>query len=187
MTIKEISEMTKASEKTIREKIKKNFPGLMKKGKRTVLNKEKVDILFRELKTVGIISEVGKSSEDIGKTSDVLILAQSINNLAAGLMAQVNQNKRIEALESKFQARVDALPAPAISPRQEINRIVRDYAENTDMTYRDVWHMLYKDFDYRMNRNFSLCAKNRALPVIDYIEKEGLIEELLATAREVLK
>lgn len=41
--------------------------------------------------------------------------------------------------------------------------------------------------NYKQNGNKYPIYKNQALPIIGYIEKEGLIEELLATAREVLK
>ena len=164
----------------------------MKKGKKTVLNKEKVAGLFNHLKTKGIVSALSKSSEVVGKSSDdkseILLLAQSINNLAAGFMNQVtNQNTRIDALENKFKNRIDALPAPQISNRNEINKIVRNYADNQGEEFRDIWHRLYSDFDYRIGRQFSKCAKNRNMSTIDYIENEGLMGELLATAIDLFQ
>lgn len=198
MTIKEIMELTGLSRDTIRREINRTFPGLSKKGKTTKLDEKQAIEIVGNLKKSGFITpaqnkQVPTQNADVAVITDIRLLsvsiaeiAQSVNNLAAGINGIVqNQDIRISRLENKFKKRIDALPAPQISIRNAINKIVREKAEKTGADYQDVWHLLYTDFAYRMSRNFTVCAKNRNMKTIDYIESEGFLGELLATAREI--
>lgn len=198
MTVREIMELTKLSRNNVLRVIRQQYPGLMKKGKKTKLNRTQSENVVCVLRKTGLISPIqngeGPSQNaEVSVITDIKLLsvsisqmAESMNNLAAGIAGQVEfQNNRIRLLENKFQKRIDALPAPQISTRNEINRIVREEVEKTGADYRDVWHLLYNDFGYRMNRNYGKCAKNRSMKTIDYIEQEGILGELLATAREL--
>jgi len=196
MTIKEIMELTGLSKSTVTRGIKDIYPFSIEKGKKTNLTKQESKIVIMNLKKRGIFKDNQNESEPVQNESvliqnepDKFMLAiESMNNLASAIFAQVkNQDSRIAVLEGKFQKRIDALPSPVISVRNEINRIVRDEVEGSGSDYRDVWHILYSDFNYRMGRSFSVCAKNRQMKTIDYIESEGYISELLATARELFK
>lgn len=194
MKIKEIAKFTGKSEKTIIREVKKLFPGLVRRGVATDISDRQFETLIMELNTKGILecNIARQNVEPVRQNVEVINTGleraiENMNNLAAALMANVqNQNNRIQALEQKFKTLVDALPAPQISPRDEISKIVRAAAEEKQ-NYRDLWHELYNDFNYRMKRNFSYCAKNRDMTIMDYIESEGMIGKLLATARELFQ
>ncbi len=76
-------------------------------------------------------------------------------------------------------------PAPKISERDRLNRIIRAFVSHTGISYSTVWGKLYDEMYYRLKRNVTMCASNRNIPVLDYIEQEGLISAALAIAEEI--
>ena len=96
-------------------------------------------------------------------------------------------DERVSRIESEVGERRALLPAPQMSPRDHINKIVREYAANRNIGFSEAYRTLYSEFGYRTHSNPSAAAKNRGMAIIDYIEAEGQIETLEAIAMEVFK
>jgi hypothetical protein len=201
MTIKGIMDLTRLSRNNVLRVVKKLYPDLMKKGKKTILSENQTEKVLMELRKKGILthsqngevhsqngevhSQNGEVHSQNGEVVNINKAIESMNNLAAAIMANVqSQDKRMSAIESRLQKTPNLLTAPQIAPRDEISKLVRAAGEEKQ-NYRDMWHYLYNDFNYRMKRNFSVCAKSRNVSTLDYIEDQGFILELLATAREL--
>ena len=93
-----------------------------------------------------------------------------------------NLNARIGNIEQRIQQRQALLPAPQIKPRDNVSKIVRQYATDNNMEYRQAWGELYREYGYRTNSNPTVSARNRGMPIIDYIEAEGMIGTLESIA-----
>jgi len=93
---------------------------------------------------------------------------------------------RVQNIETAFEKRKALLPAPDIKPRDAINKLVRDFATRTEMQYNSVWNKIYTEFNYTYNVSVRVSATNRNMTIIDYIETEGMIEQLLSVAVKVL-
>jgi len=103
-----------------------------------------------------------------------------ISALTISIISGLSQ--RVSNIESKIQERQELLPAPEIKSRDGINKIVKEYAYKTDTPYHTIWNNLYKEFNYRYNCNINVSARNRNMTVIDYIDTEGMIDQLYAVA-----
>jgi hypothetical protein len=108
-----------------------------------------------------------------------------ISALTISIMSGLNQ--RISNIESKIEERQALLPAPEIKIRDSINKIVREYAHETGTPYDMVWRQLYTEYNYRFNSNVSLLAKNRDMKTIDYMDKEGLLNNLYTVAYKIFE
>jgi len=103
-----------------------------------------------------------------------------ISALTISIISGLNQ--RLTNLESKIEEKQILLPAPEIKTRDGISKIVKEYAYKTDTPYSVIWSRLYTEFNYRHNCNVNTSAKNRNMTVIDYIDTEGMIDQLYAVA-----
>lgn len=73
--------------------------------------------------------------------------------------------------------------APTIEPRLYLNQLVREYAELKGVEFRNAWNVLYTEILYRCNTNVKVKAKNEGLKPIAYLEKENM----LLTACSIVK
>lgn len=89
---------------------------------------------------------------------------------------------RMSRIEEKIEERRALLPAPEMAPRDRINMIIRDFADRNKMPFSTAYGELYKIFNYTYNCNVNASAKNRGVAIIEYIESEGLIDNLEAVA-----
>lgn len=94
---------------------------------------------------------------------------------------------RISAIEEKVEERKALLPPPSISPRSNINRIVREYAHRENIEYSTAWRRLYSSFTYRTHTDIVRCAKNRGMDTLEYAELEGHIDMLEAVAVDTMQ
>lgn len=110
-----------------------------------------------------------------------------ISTLTAGIVTQIFEklNGRVEKIEGVVDQRRALLPAPTVKPRDNINRIVRDFATKNKIDFRAAWGELYRDFGYRTNTSPTVCAKNRGMAILDYIEAEGMLDLLEAVAIDI--
>jgi histone H3/H4 len=99
--------------------------------------------------------------------------------LVTGNLLQVQQNNQTQ------EKRV-MLPAPQLDARAHIKKMIDEYVSRNGIEHSDAYRYLYREFFYRTKCNASLCAKNRGMKTIDYIDDEGMIETLEAIAMEVL-
>jgi hypothetical protein len=80
------------------------------------------------------------------------------------------------------QQQVAALPAPVeLNQRDQLRRVVNGYAHRSG-DHAGAWRELYTQFYYRYHRNLRECAKNRGMDTLDYVENEGIMNELLSLA-----
>lgn len=114
---------------------------------------------------------------------DIALISQIVSATVAETIKRLDG--RMEKIETRIDQRAALLPAPQIKPRDNINKIVREWVGNTGGDHRDAWNELYRDFGYRTNTNPSICAKNRGMTILDYIEAEGQIDVLEAVAIEI--
>ena len=105
-----------------------------------------------------------------------------IGGVVAAIMAAMNT--RVEKIEAKIEQRQALLPPPQIKPRDNVNKIVREYAHAHSIEHSAAFGDLYREFGYRTNTDPRRAAKNRGMAIIDYIETEGMIETLEAVAIE---
>jgi hypothetical protein len=105
-----------------------------------------------------------------------------IGGIVAAIMA--GMNTRVEKIEAKIEQRQALLPAPQIKPRDNVNKLVREYAHKQGIEHSAAFGDLYREFGYRTNTDPRRAAKNRGMAIIDYIETEGMIETLEAVAIE---
>ncbi|NEO88442.1 MAG: hypothetical protein F6J87_30075 [Spirulina sp. SIO3F2] len=111
---------------------------------------------------------------------------------------------RVEALEQrkqpslKLQSGVDGhislhygpptVDVPPRSRRTELNELVKDYAfrqrEGTKdgNEYRKAWNALWREVRSRLHVDVKLRAANRGVSNLDYVEAEGLMEQIYSIA-----
>jgi hypothetical protein len=80
------------------------------------------------------------------------------------------------------QQQIATLPAPAeLSLRDQLRRVINGYAQRSG-DHAGAWRELYTQFYYRYHRNLRECAKNQGVDTLDYVENEGIMDELLSLA-----
>ena len=118
------------------------------------------------------------------------------------LQQSIETRKRVEAIEARMDAHdkerelaesnLFALPAATeevapITRRAELNQAVRLYAVKMNIPYNAVWKKLYAVHYARYHVNISLRAKNARCSGLDYAEKHGHIEQLIAIINHLSK
>ena len=111
---------------------------------------------------------------------DIEVISTIVSVTVAETIKQLDG--RMTNIEQKIEERKALLPAPEIAPRDRINMIIRDYAERNRMPFAAAYSELYKIFNYTYGCNVNASAKHRGVAIIEYIESEGLIENLEAVA-----
>lgn len=202
MTTKQIAESVGKDERSVRRWINKasdKMSGCADKMSDAEKTKKPVDWTLDE--TIAIIETgMGKSAAQIYRmnaeksTTEIAVnddetlrdafrlMAQAFNTIAE---TQRNIDSRVRIIEGAIESRKALLPAPSIKPRDHVNMLVRNHATKARIEFKDAWKELYQQFGYRTNSNPSVSAKNRGMPVLDYLDAEGMIETLEAVAIEV--
>jgi len=98
------------------------------------------------------------------------------------LMVQLNN---IVVKEPEKQLTFNDVPEK--SKRAELREIINKYTAHRGCNHIEVWSQLYQQIYYRMNINVKLCADNRGMDKLDYIEKEGLLNEVLSLAKKLFE
>ena len=182
MTAREIAEIAGLSVDTVQKKIKELYPENVEQRKRTVLNKTQSIEIMKELRKKNFI--LPQNSADLPQNSadnrlDRLEQLMEKLLLVTGNLLQIQQSNQTQ------EKRV-LLPAPQLDARAHIKKMIDEYVSRNGIEHSDAYRYLYREFFYRTKCNASLCAKNRGMKTIDYIDDEGMIETLEAIAMEVL-
>ena len=182
MTAREIAEIAGLSVDTVQKKIKELYPEIVEQRKRTVLNKTQSIEVMKELRKKNFI--LPQNSADLPQNSadnrlDRLEQLMEKLLLVTGNLLQIQQSNQTQ------EKRV-LLPAPQLDARAHIKKMIDEYVSRNGIEHRDAYRYLYREFFYRTKCNASLCARNRGVKTIDYIDDEGMIETLEAIAMEVL-
>lgn len=111
----------------------------------------------------------------------------AIQMMSKGLM---DLDERVRNLEQRqIAASAATLPVvPEIPLRKQIVRLVRDYVyihPHDFESYEAAYVYLYTEFKYRYGVDIMLCARNREIRTIDYIESIGKQSDLLALAHKL--
>lgn len=182
MTAREIAKIAGLSVDTVQKKIKELYPEIVEQRKRTVLNKTQSIEVMKELRKKNFI--LPQNSADLPQNSadnrlDRLEQLMEKLLLVTGNLLQIQQSNQTQ------EKRV-LLPAPQLDARAHIKKMIDEYVSRNGIEHRDAYRYLYREFFYRTKCNASLCARNRGVKTIDYIDDEGMIETLEAIAMEVL-
>lgn len=189
MTVREIAEIAGVSTETVRIKTRELFPEKIKNGKRTVfLQKEAVKIMA-DLRKKGFVQatenlEVPTKNLEV-KSLDVNNRLDRLEQLVEKLLLVTGNLLQVQQSNQTQEKRV-LLPAPQLDARAHIKKMIDEYVSRNGIEHSDAYRYLYREFFYRTHCNASLCAKNRGMKTIDYIDDEGMIETLEAIAMEVL-
>jgi len=97
-------------------------------------------------------------------------------------------DKRVTVVEGAQKQRTALLPAPAKTPRAELSQLMRSYANtHKGSDHPAAWRELYAEVYYRLHINVPVRAKNEGVKSIDYLEREGLIDQACAIAAEMME
>lgn len=198
MTTKEIADSVGKTERCVR-----NWIGKVAETNSVIAEKisgsspmKPADYTVEE--TLSIIEAgMGKNAAGIYRANVRAPASTALNDREISLITQIvaatvaetikQLDGRMAKIENRIEARQALLPPPALKPRDHINMIVREYAGKHNIPHGKAWSELYRQFGYRTNSNPSQCAKNREMPILEYIEAEGMIETLESVAIEVMQ
>lgn len=194
MTTKEIAEATNKPERTIQNWVKKTSAKMeqisakMEQARKT---SKPADYDLDESCAI-IEAGMGKNAASLYRENAKHAIAPAkgstltardvevIGGIVSSIMA--NLSARMGHIEQRIDQRQALLPAPEVKPRDNVSRIVRQYAKDSNVEFRQAWGELYREYGYRTNSNPTVSARNRNMPIIDYIEAEGMIGTLESIA-----
>jgi len=203
MTIKEIASLTGKSSRSIQRWINEasdKMAGLSVKMSDSEKSKKPADFTFDETLSILRAGKVSKDLIDIlienmnGKGQSVnqsSLLSQKdielISTIVSMTVSKIIQSldTRMNNIESKYNEKQALLPAPGLSDRDNLRKIVSSYAEKKKISHSIAWNKLYQESYYRLNINLKERAKHRNITIIDYAESEGYIPKLLSIAMEI--
>ncbi len=182
MTVREIAEIAGVSVDTVQKKIKEMFPEIVEQRKKTVLNKMQAIEVMKDLRKKNFI--LPQNSADLPQNSADSRLDR-LESLIQKLLLVTGNLLQVQQSNQTQEKRV-LLPAPQLDARAHIKKLIDEYVSRNKIEHGDAYRYLYREFFYRTKCNATLCAKNRGMKTIDYIDNEGMIETLEAIAMEVL-
>lgn len=199
MTVKELSEFTGKTERTVRswisnagDKIKPVPYETISQGiphqysiddVETILNsgsmsKDAVRILMENARREVSIAAVPFNMEDFAA-----VIGASISS---ALSPVIERLERLESSNIPIKNKLAALPAPDVNLRDRLRKSINDYSlSHFDGDRREAWNSLYQEIYYRMHRNIRLSAKNRNMQKLDYLESEGLLLNSITIIEEL--
>lgn len=191
MTVKEMAEVAGVSKDTVLRKIKEIYPERIKNGKATNLIQTEAVYVMKELRKKNFVeplqnAEVATQNAKVSFLSekDIAIISQIVSVTVSETIKALDG--RMTNIEQKIEQRKILLPAPQLDARAHIKKMIDEYVSRNKIEHGDAYRYLYREFFYRTKCNATLCAKNRGMKTIDYIDEEGMIETLEAIALEVL-
>lgn len=191
MTVKQMAEVAGVSKDTVLRKVKELYPERVKNGKATRLTQTEAVCVMKELRKKNFVeplqnAEVATQNAKVSFLSekDIAIISQIVSVTVSETIKALDG--RMTNIEQKIEQRKILLPAPQLDARAHIKKMIDEYVSRNKIEHGDAYRYLYREFFYRTKCNASLCAKNRGMKTIDYIDNEGMIETLEAIAMEVL-
>jgi len=126
-------------------------------------------------------AQMHRKQQELERRQQELETQQREQSLA---VTEILEDKRI-ATEQLQALPTPTVEAPDLSARAKVNQLVRNYVGRTNVSHREAWKRLYKEFFYRCSYNAGERAKNRKLKKLDCIEQDGLMEKLYAVGCKV--
>jgi prophage antirepressor-like protein len=155
------------------------LPGLFKLTFRST--KKEAKDLYRKVthEILPAIHKTGSYSEK-GMTPSVPPLSQ-IEILKQSLSIIESHEQRLQVLELRQQSIVEVLPTvQQITPRLQISKIARAFADKHTLEYRKVFNDLYREFKYRYSVDLKAIAEHKKTSPMQIAEEQGKINQLLS-------
>ena len=201
MTIKELAKFTGKTERTVQMWVKKTGEKISSVGEKisSAGHGKVVDYSVDEVEQILLNSSMSKDAVSIlmqnarqnkKQTStlterDVELISSIVSLTVAKTIEQLDN--RMKKIENRIEERQALLPARKKDSRVHITELVRNYAFNHNMSYNNVYSLLYREYGYRTHSNPTVSAYNRHVTTIEYIEQSGNIEILESIAIEMLR
>ena len=201
MTIKELAKFTGKTERTVQMWVKKTGEKNSSVGEKfsSAGHGKVVDYSVDEVEQILLNSSMSKDAVSIlmqnarqnkKQTStltdrDVELISSIVSLTVAKTIEQLDN--RMKNIENRIEERQALLPARKKDSRAHITELVRNYAFNHNMSYNNVYSLLYREYVYRTHSNPTVSAYNRHVTTIEYIEQSGNIEILESIAIEMLR
>lgn len=201
MTIKELAKFTGKTERTVQMWVKKTGEKISSVGKKfsSAGHGKVVDYSVDEVEQILLNSSMSKDAVSIlmqnarqnkKQTStltdrDVELISSIVSLTVAKTIEQLDN--RMKNIENRIEERQALLPARKKDSRAHITELVRNYAFNHNMSYNNIYSLLYREYGYRTHSNPTVSAYNRHVTTIEYIEQSGNIEILESIAIEMLR
>lgn len=184
MTVRELAQVAGCGEKTVRDKVKAMFPEKVRNGKKTCLSEKEAFRVMAGIRKKGFVQP--RKNYEVGESSLTAKDVEMITTIVSRTVAETIKtlDSRMSVIENKYQERKSLLPVPKMSDRDNLNRIIRQYASRENLNPAAVWGELYQDAYYQLHVNLKQKAKNRGTSIIEYAESEGLMPQLLSLAME---
>ncbi len=196
MTIKEIAKLTGKSESTIRNwlasaktaEISAKIAEARKTSKPSDFTLEETIAIIRAGGNDTLADLLQDNATKNQKTTitkrEVQIIQVAVRQVTEDIMAFINSTPSDHAKIKDGQLH---LSAPEKNERDQLNQIIRKYSSNQSIPHAVVWGQLYNELYYRLSINVRKRAQNRNMPIIDYIESEGLLPQALSVAQSMFR
>ena len=185
MTIKELADVAGCNERTVRRIGKDMFPDVFRNGVKTIFTKDQCFDIMSNLPKRNLVQMSEQPNTNVQAVNYEVIGKMIGMAVSAALTPVVDRLDKLSEYKSVNKAK--QLEAPKMSDRDRLNKIVNDYSlSHFDGDRREAWNSLYQEIYYRMHKNVRLCAKNRDMKKLDYIESEGLLTDSIAIVNELI-
>ena len=196
MTIRQISEVAGCSRDTVKRLVKNMYP-LLKAEKRGValeLNKEQAILVMDKLPKKNYVQPSANAPSDIGQMTQVdnsmTVMMQFMKSMQEQqqefmktVLTEIKQPTHLAISEKSV---LEFPPAPDIKPRALLRQLVNDYSASINISHRDAWNELYKQFYYRCNESIKTKSKNLKIIPIDYLEQENKLLTACSIMKELI-
>jgi len=194
MTIREIAKLTGKSETTVRRWVSSaKMAHISAKMADASRKKEPADFTLEETITIirsggnDTLADLLQQNADQDKKTvitkrEIQMIQVAVRQVTEDIMKYINQPAQAEIRGGQLH-----LPAPEKNERDQLNQIIRKYASSQSFPHAVVWGQLYQELYYRLNINVRQRAQNRNMPIIDYVESEGLLPQALSVAKAMFK
>ncbi len=199
MTVEEIAKLAGCSKSIVNARIRRIMPEASAgRGGKTMLDEYQADALMKTLPITNRdlileIREANKPNEVRSSgSSDLGPIVQAIDKMQSrqeDFMLKMVEMLKPDQTKPEIEAPATVpqllAPAPEISSRDRINKIVRGYCQEKRIPFKDGFNRIYLKHKYACNKDLKLKAKNRDIKTLDMFELEGEIQNLLAIAIKI--
>lgn len=142
---------------------------------------------------------MAQSQQMLLQTQQMMLHIAAISQQQGIQVATISEKvAKIESVQEDAIASLDEIAQPEVeaeelTTRAKLNRLVRDYSAANALHFHEVWRRVYREFKDRYHTDLSQRAKNiqanggKKFGALDVCEQLGKIEELYATAYDLLK
>jgi transposase len=191
MTTKQIAQAVGRSERRVQEWAKRTGAKTASVGAKIAQAHASGKAADYDLEETCLVIETG-----LGKNAAGIYRANAARDVSPAPQISDRRLDRLEVLvERLLGAVVSFVPAsgaprpqaalsepPELGPRAALKKVVEGWARSHGKDYHEAWSNLYREYNYRYQRDIARIAKQRGLSGLDYAEDEELLGQLLALA-----